>query len=91
MILLVLGIALPDYMGFLFRMCRSVRYTKKALEAGAPAKIHYHPRFIQLECGDPAKAVREARTRGLRVYYGRKHITISDGVYTARIYLSSNG
>jgi len=55
--------------------------------AGDLLKIEYHPPYIQLRCGDVKLVVEEARRRGLRVYRGKRHITITDGVFRARIYL----
>jgi hypothetical protein len=35
------------------------------------------------------RVVEEARRRGLRVYRGKRHVTITDGVYRARAYVNS--
>jgi hypothetical protein len=86
MIVLVPGLAVPKYMDFLLHHCRPVRQTRKAVEAGHLLLIDHHPPYLQLECEDPEKIIEEARRRGLRVYRGKKHITITDGIYQARIY-----
>ncbi len=87
MIRLVPGIAVPEYMGFLLEQCEPVGHTRKAVEAGHLLRIDYHSPYIQLVCRDPGKVVEEARRRGLRVYRGKRHITVTDGIYRARIYL----
>jgi hypothetical protein len=83
------GIAIPDYMGFLLELCKPVKYTRKAVEAGHLLLIDYHPPYIQLECRDLDRVVEEAQRRGLRVYRGKRHIAITDGVYRARVYIES--
>jgi hypothetical protein len=35
------------------------------------------------------RVVEEAQRRGLRVYRGKRHIAITDGVYRARVYIES--
>ena len=87
MVRLVPGLAVPEYMGFLLEHCEPVGYTRRAIEAGDLLKIDYHPPYIQLSCRDTELVVEEARRRGLRVYRGKRHITITDGVFRARIYL----
>ncbi len=84
---LVPGLAVPEYMGFLLDMCEPVGYTRRAVEAGHILRVDYHPHYIQLWCPDPERAVEEARRRGLRVYRGKRHITVTDGIYQVRIYL----
>jgi len=44
-------------------------------------------KYVQLICRDVDKVVEEAKRAGLRVYKGKKHITVTDGVYRARIYI----
>ncbi len=88
MIRLVPGLAVPEYMEFLLELCEPIKYTREAIEAGHLLRIDYHPPYIQLKCMDVEWVVGEARKRGLRVYRGKKHITITDGVYRARIYLT---
>jgi len=83
------GIAIPEYMRFLLELCKPARYTRKAVEAGHLLLIDYHPPYIQLECRDLDRVVEEARRRGLRVYRGKRHVTITDGVYGARAYVNS--
>ncbi len=87
MIYLVLGLAVPDYMDFLLEYCEPIGYTRKAVDAGDLLLVDYHPPYLQLRCRDVEKVVEEARKRGLRVYRGRNHITITDGIYKARIHL----
>jgi len=87
MVRLVPGLAVPEYMAFLLDYCEPTRYTRRAVEAGHLLRVDYHPPYLQLECRDVERVVEEARRRGLRVYRGRHHITVTDGVYTARIYL----
>ena len=84
---IVPGIALPGNMGFLLRKCKPTRYTKKAVDAGHLLLIDYHPPYIELECTDIETVIREAQRRNLRIYKGKHHITISDGVYSVRIYI----
>jgi len=69
--------------------CESTGYTRKAVEAGHILKIDFHPPYIQLICRDIDRVVEEARRVGLRVYRGKKHITVTDGLYRARIYMES--
>ena len=87
MIRLVPGLAVPGYMGFLLEYCEPVKQTKKAVEAGDLLAIDYHPPYLQLHCRDVERVVEEAKRRKLRVYRGKNHITITDGIYRARIYL----
>jgi len=84
---IVPGIAVPEYMSFLLILCEPVKHTRRAVEAGHLLKIDYHPPYIQLICRDVDRVVEEAEKAGLRIYRGKKHITVSDGVYRARIYL----
>ena len=84
---LVPGLAVPVHMAFLLELCEPVKWTKKAVEAGHLLKIDYHPHYLQLKCRDLEKVMEEARKRGLRVYKGKRHITVTDGIYSARIYL----
>jgi len=91
MIRLAPGLAVPEYMAFLLDHCEPVRQTKKAVEAGHLLRIDYHPPYLQLRCRDPEGVVEEARRRGLRVYRGKRHVTVTDGVYSARIYLDTGG
>ena len=84
---IVPGLALPENMGFLLRICKPIRYTKKAVDAGHLLLIDYHPPYIELECSDIETVIHEARLRKLRIYKGKHHITISDGVYSVRIYI----
>ncbi len=87
MIRLVPGLAIPEYMGFLLELCELVKHTEEAIEAGHLLRIDYHPPYLQLACRDVERVVGEARRRGLRVYKGKRHITVTDGIYRARIYL----
>ena len=87
MIRLVPGLAISEYMGFLLEYCEPVKHTREAIEAGHLLRIDYHPPYLQLSCGDVKRVVEEARKHGLRVYQGKHHITITDGVYSVRIYL----
>lgn len=66
------GITIPDYMGFLLELCKPVKYTRKAVEAGHLLLIDYHPPYIQLKCKDLDRVVEEARKRGLRVYMDKR-------------------
>jgi len=84
---IVPGIAVPEYMSFLLALCEPTGFTKKAIEAGHLLKVDFHPPYVQLVCRNIDKVVEEARRAGLRVYRGRKHITVTDGVYRARIYI----
>ncbi len=87
MIRLVPGLSIPEYMGFLLELCEPVRHTREAMEAGHLLRIDYHPPYLQFECMDVEQVIIEARRRRLRIYRGKKHVTITDGVYRARIYL----
>lgn len=89
MIRLVPGIALPGYMDFLLELCEPSGYTRKAVEAGHLLKIDYHPPYVQLECRNIERILEEARRRRLRVYRGKSHITVTDGIYRVRISLPS--
>ena len=86
MIRLVPGLGLPEHMGFLLEYCEPTGYTRMAVEAGDLLRIDYHPPYLQLECVDIEEVVGEARRRGLRVYKGKRHVTVTDGVYQARLY-----
>ncbi len=91
MIRLVPGLAIPDYMGFLLEYCEPVKHTREAVEAGHLLRIDYHPPYLQLVCRDVERVTEEARRRGLRVYKGKRHVTVTDGIYRARIYLDEEG
>jgi len=80
---IVPGIAIPEYMRFLLELCKPVKYTRKAVEAGHPPLINYHPPYIQLECSDLDRVVEEAQRRG------RESTWIRGGVYKARVYMNS--
>lgn len=84
---LVPGLGLPEYMAFLFKQCEPIGYTRKAIEAGHLLKISYHPPYLELKCSNIHRITEEAKKKHLRIYKGRKHITITDGVYQARIYM----
>ena len=86
MIVLVPGIALPEKMGFLLENCRSAYHTMRAVRAGHLLKINYHPPYIQLECINTEKTLSIAKKKRLRIYKAKNHITITDGIYTVRIY-----
>ena len=86
LIRLVPGLALPDYMGFLLEHCEPTGYTRRALEAGHLLRVDYHPPYLEFWCRDVERVAEEARRRGLRVYRGKRHVTITDGIYRARIY-----
>ncbi len=84
---IVPGLAVPEYMSFLLKFCEPVKHTRRAIEAGNLLKIDYHPPYLQLQCSDIERVIEEARRRGLKVYHGKRHITVTDGIYRARIYL----
>lgn len=90
MIRLVPGLAVPEYMDFLLQLCRPVKHTRKAIEAGSLLAIDYHPPYLQLVCNDINRVVEEARRRGLRIRVTKRYITISDGIYSARIYIEGS-
>jgi len=48
MIRLVLGLAIPEYMDSLLKLCKPVKHTKETLEAGYLLKIDPHPLYLQL-------------------------------------------
>lgn len=87
LVTLVPGLGVPVYMGFLLEHCEPVKHTREAVEAGHLLRIDYHPPYIQLRCKNVNGVVKEARERGLRVYKGKNHVTITDGIYRVRIYL----
>ena len=87
MIGIVPGLAIPEYMDFILNQCKPIKHTLKAVSAGDLLKIDYHPPYLQLKCTNIEEIIEEARRRGLRIYKGRKHITITDGIYQVRIYL----
>ncbi|MEB3759742.1 MAG: hypothetical protein GSR72_07425 [Desulfurococcales archaeon] len=87
LIQLVPGLALPDYMMFLLEYCDPTGHTRKAVEAGHLLRVDYHPPYLQFQCRNVEQIVEKARRRGLRVYRGKRHITITDGIFRARIYL----
>ncbi|BES80577.1 hypothetical protein [Pyrodictium abyssi] len=83
---LVPGLVLPEYMGFIMERCRPTGYTKKAIDAGDALLVDYLPGYLEFVCSDVEKLAEEAKRRGLRVYKGRSHLTITDGVYPVCIY-----
>lgn len=86
MIVIVPGIAVPEYMGFLLDYCRPTGYTRRAVEKGHLLLIDYHPDYVELECSNVGDLARIAREKGLRVYRGKRHVTVTDGVYRVRLY-----
>lgn len=68
-----------------------VKHTEEAIEAGHLLRIDYHPPYLQLACRDVERVIEEARRSGLRVYRGKRRITVTDGIYRARIYLDEEG
>jgi len=44
---------------------------------------------VQLVCRDVDRVIEEANKVGLWVHRGKKHITVTDGVYRARIYMEA--
>jgi len=46
------GLAIPEYMGFILKLCEPIKYTRKAIEAGHLLRMDYHPPYIQLRCKD---------------------------------------
>ena len=91
MIRIVPGLAVPDYMGFLLEYCEPVKHTREAIEAGHLLRIDYHPPYLQLRCRDIGRVIDEAWKKKLRVYWAKHHITVTDGIYRARIYLDEKG
>ena len=89
MIVIVPGIAIPEYMGFLLDYCRPTGYTRRAVEKGHLLLIDYHPDHVELECDNVEDVARIAREKGLRVYRGKRHVTVTDGVYRVRLYRES--
>ncbi len=87
MIRLVPGLAIPEYMSFILKYCEPIGYTRKAIKAGHILKIDYHPPYIQVKCKDIDVVIKEAQRRKLRIYRGKRHVTITDGIYKVRIYL----
>jgi len=85
---IVPGIAIPEYMSFLLSLCEPVEYTRKAVEAGHILRIDFHPPYLQLVCRDMERVVEEAKKARLRIYRGKRHITVTDGVHRARIYIT---
>ncbi len=45
-------------MEFLLELCKPVKYTRKAIEAGHMLKIEYHPPYPQLRCEDVERSLR---------------------------------
>jgi hypothetical protein len=88
MIVLVPGLGIPEYMGFLLEYCKPIKHTREAIEAGHLLKIDYHPPYLQLRCGNIEKVLAEAKKQKLRVHKGKHHTTITDGIYQVRIYTS---
>ncbi len=86
-VIIVPGLAVPEYMKFILKHCEPIKYTKKAIEAGDLLKIDFHPPYVQVMCKNTEMVIKEALKRGLRVYRGKAHITITDGIYKVRIYL----
>ncbi len=84
---IVPGLAIPEYMNFILNQCKPVKHTLKAIYAGDLLKIDYHPPYLQVRCKNIEGVIEEAKRRGLRVYKGKKHVTITDGVYQVRVYL----
>ncbi|PSO04335.1 hypothetical protein B9Q13_04900 [Candidatus Marsarchaeota G2 archaeon ECH_B_SAG-G16] len=89
MIRLVRGVGIPYRMRFVLKRCTPAGYTKKAIEAGDALKLAYLPGYLEFECIDPESVVKEAKKKGFRVYKGKRHFTISDGVWQVRIYATT--
>ena len=80
------GIALPEYFMKIVEKCKPVGVTKKVIEVGVPLKADYIPPYVEMMCIDLESVIMKAKATKLRIYHGKKHVTITDGVYQVRIY-----
>ena len=81
------GLAIPEYFMPIVSRSIVVGHSAKALIAGDLLRVDYHPEYLELTTQDIEGVIEAAKSKGLRIYRGRKHITISDGVYKVRIFL----
>ncbi len=51
------------------------------------ANIPYLPGYLEIICKDVEKVIERFRELGCRIYHGKNHITVSDGIYSIRIWL----
>ena len=51
------------------------------------ANIPYLPGYLEIICEDVDTVIKRFRELGCRIYHGKNHITISDGIYSIRIWL----
>ncbi|HDI75591.1 MAG: hypothetical protein DRJ52_03570 [Thermoprotei archaeon] len=83
----VRGLALPEYFMPIVTRGVIVGYCAKAIIAGDALRVDYLPGYLELVCSDVDTVLKVAREQGLKVYRGKKHVTISDTVYKVRILL----
>jgi len=79
---IVRGIGVPEEFLKIIEECIIIGYTAKAILVGDALKEDYLPGYIELWCSNPEETIMKAKKLKLRVYGGKRHITITDK-YTA--------
>ncbi|MHC1629070.1 MAG: hypothetical protein ACXQTI_09620 [Candidatus Nezhaarchaeales archaeon] len=89
LIRLAKGLAIPIYFEPILKACKYkyISYTKKAIETGNLLKISYMPGHIELTATQQEleEAIQKAKNINLKIYHGKKHVTITDGIYKIKI------
>ncbi|RLE92635.1 MAG: hypothetical protein DRN04_09715 [Thermoprotei archaeon] len=65
-----------------------VGHSAQAILIDDVLKVNYLPGYLKLVCPDIDSIIKIAKEQELRVYKGKKSITISDTVYKVKIFLN---
>jgi len=89
LIRLAKGLAIPEYFKPILKACKYkyAGHTKKAIETGNLLKISYMPGHIELTATQQElkEAIQRAKSISLKIYHGKTHTTITDGIYKIKI------
>ena len=86
MVILAKGLGLPRDMLEPLEGCILVGWSALCVHLGGFAKTPFLPGYIEVICKDYDRIVEEYRRRGYRIYRGKRHTTITDGVWDVRIW-----
>ncbi len=56
--------------------CAFTGWTALAIHAGSKLMIPYHPKYLEIACPDLSNAVNTAKELGLRIWFGKRWITL---------------
>ncbi len=81
---IVPGLGVPKKMLKLFNGCILTGWSAIAYHFKGLLNTPFMPGYVELICS--SDLVFSARENGFRVYFGKKHYTVSDGVWCVRVY-----